>query len=352
MLELLENYEISITTASLIGGAVIGLMFGFLAQRSRFCIRRGLVGEPGERGDALSLWLTALVVAVVGTQLLVATDMIDISEHRFMSSDVALLAIALGGVLFGAGMVFARGCASRLTVLTGTGNMRALVAILTFAVVAHATLKGALAPARVWISSFTTDLGDFVSLSAFPGGSMVWLGAFAVALIGAVVALKPRTRNLIFGSLIGLLVPAGWFLTGSLLFDEFDPITMESLAFTSSSSESLFWTIAGTAIEPGFGVGFLFAVIVGSMATSLIFGEFSWQGFTSETPVSNYLIGGSLMGVGGVLAGGCTVGAGLTGVSTLSVAALLALVSIVIGAIATNALSSSKPRQGSFVPAE
>ena len=335
--------------ASVVVGVVLGLLFGVFAQRSKFCLRRGLVGEITERASALSTWLTALVVAILGTQALSFFGFVDFSGHRFLSSEIPIAAIVLGGLLFGAGMVLARGCASRLTVLGGSGNMRALVTILIFAAVAHATLKGVFAPGRVWISSLTTDLGAVATL---PGNGLIWGGIAAVALAFFVRAQFAATSDLIYGALIGALVPLGYLATGLVLFDEFDPITLESIAFTSAGSESLFWGIASTAIEPGFGVGLLGGALGGSAIAALTFGEFKWVGFTSDFPTSNYLLGGSLMGVGGVLAGGCTVGAGLSGVALLSVAAILALASIIAGALLTNALKTNPSLSGAAIPAE
>ena len=338
--------------ASLVAGAIIGLLFGVLAQRSRFCLRRGLVGDQSERSSALGLWLTALLVAIAGTQVLVATELADFSTHRFLSSNIAVPAIILGGLLFGAGMVLARGCASRLTVLTGTGNLRALVAIITFSIVAHATLKGILAPARVWLSSFTFDLGNTAGLTDLPGSPFIWIAITVAVLIVAITRLGVGGKDLAYGAAIGALVPLGWFVTGTFLFDEFDPIVFESLAFTSASSEALFWTVAGTAIAPGFGVGFFGGVLSGSALAALTTREFEWSGFNQDVPTQRYLIGGSLMGVGGVLAGGCTVGAGLSGVSTLSFSAILALSAIIAGALTTKALMSNTTANAQAIPAE
>ncbi len=346
----LENW--TPLSASLVVGGALGLVFGILAQISRFCLRRGLVGTAAERSPALGLWLTALVTAILGTQALSFAGIVDFSEHRFFSSSIPAPAIILGGLMFGIGMVLARGCASRLTVLSGTGNLRALTTILVFAVVAHATLKGALAPARVWLSGLSVDLGAAVNLTALPGDALVWT-ALAVAGLAAIILRQSLTaKDIVFGVMIGALIPAGWFATGALLLDEFDPIALESLAFTSASSEALFWTVAGTAIVPGFGVGLFAGVLVGSLLSSLSRREFAWTGFSEDLPTHRYLIGGSLMGVGGVLAGGCTVGAGLSGVSMLSVSAILALVSIVTGALLANGFAGQRSSALASVPAE
>jgi len=335
--------------ASVVFGLLLGLVFGVLAQISRFCLRRGLVGSGPDRTDALGTWLVALAVAVLGTQVLVAFEVLSFGEHRFMSDNLPVGAILAGGLLFGAGMVLSRGCASRMTVLAGSGNLRALAVLLVFAVVAHATLKGVLAPLRVWMSDFAVTLENGAGL----GGNGLVLGAI-LALAVAAFALRSRLglRGLGFGVAIGALVPLGWFGTGVLLFDEFDPIALESLAFTSASSESLFWVVAGTAIAPGFGVGLLGGVLLGSLLAALVRREARIEGFTGEVSTGRYLIGGSLMGFGGVLAGGCTIGAGLSGVSLLSIAPMLALGAIVIGAKLTDAALREGKAGAVAVPAE
>ncbi|GLT10602.1 membrane protein [Sulfitobacter porphyrae] len=316
----------------------IGLAFGLLAQITKFCFRRSLVGEDSRA--AAGVWFTALAVAVLGTQGAVALGWISFADHRFMVSEVPVLAIAVGGLLFGAGMVLTRGCISRLTVLTGTGNLRAAVVLLCFAVVAHMTLKGVLAPLRVALGQVTLNMGEAVSLAALPGGALLWAGLIAAAALAIGLRSGNRPLHLVLAVLIGLLVPLAWVGTGFILYDDFDPIAMESLSFTSPSAETLFWSIASTSIPAGFGVGLLGGVVAGALLASLIFGGFAWQSFETPRQTGRYLLGAVLMGIGGVLAGGCTLGAGLSGVPTLSVAAVLAIVMIGIGARATHALLS------------
>lgn len=322
--------------AAVVLAALIGLVFGVLAQRTRFCFRRSVVGE--DRRQALGVWLTALAVAVIGTQIAVAAELISFDSHRFMASDVPVLAIAVGGLLFGAGMVLTRGCISRLTVLSGGGNLRGLMVVLLFAVVAHATLKGVLAPLRVALGSVTLPMGDAVSLAALPGGASLWSGLIAVAALAYALNSGNRAGQLVMAAAIGLLVPAAWVGTGYVLLDEFDPIAMESLSFTAPAAETLFWTLASTSIPAGFGTGLLGGVLVGALIASLIAREFRWQSFDSPRQTGRYLTGAALMGVGGVLAGGCTLGAGLSGVPTLSLAAIEGIVMIALGALAMQAL--------------
>ncbi len=341
--------------ASVVLGLVLGALFGVLAQRSRFCLRRGLAGPAEERRSALSTWLMGLAVAVAGTAALSEYGFVDFSTHRFWAQSVPVLAIVLGGVLFGVGMVLTRGCASRLTVLAGTGNLRAIVTIVVFAVIAHATIKGVLAPLRVWLGGFTVDAGAPASFAHFFGGALVPGAVISLALAAYAIYTHERWWELLMGALVGTLVPLSWVGTGYILFDEFDPIALQSVAFTLPGSETLFYVVAGSAIAPGFGVGFIGGVLAGSLVAALAFGEFKVVGFERDTPVGKYLLGGSLMGFGGVLAGGCTVGAGLAGVATLGFSAIIALASIVAGAIAARVLlerGSSLPAGAGLVPAE
>ncbi|APX90589.1 YeeE/YedE family protein [Brevirhabdus pacifica] len=319
-------------------GLLLGLVFGVAAQRTCFCFRRGVAGDPGERRPALGVWLTALGVAILGTQAAVAAGILSFDEHRFLATDVPVLAIAIGGLLFGAGMVLTRGCVSRLTVLGGSGNLRALTVLLIFAVVAHATIKGVLTPLRTTLGAQTVDLGDAVSLAALPGGAMVWAVLLAAGLIGFGLFSGNRPGTLALAALIGLLVPAGWVGTGFVLLDDFDPVALESLSFTAPAADTIFFLLASTAIPAGFGAGLFAGVLLGSLGAALVSREFAWASFESPRQTGRYAAGAALMGVGGVLAGGCTVGAGLSGVPTLSLAAILALGTIAIGAVVTRRL--------------
>ena len=304
-------------------GFGLGLLFGAMAEISRFCLRRAVAGAPGERRSAAGVWAMALVVAMLGTQGAVALGWIDFSGHRWMAPEVPVLALGAGGTLFGAGMVLTRGCISRLAVLGGSGNLRALTVLGIFAVVAHATLKGVLSPLRVSLGAVAPRFDPALPLAA----------GFVLAGLALVVVARSsaRPRDLVLAGLIGLLVPAGWVGTGWVLHDAFDPVALQSLSFTAPAAETLFWTIASTSIPATFGVGLLCGVLVGAAASALAGRRFAWASFETPGQTLRYAGGAALMGFGGVLAGGCTLGAGLSGMPTLSVAALIAFAGILLG---------------------
>lgn len=325
--------------ASLIFGLLLGTAFGALAEVTRFCFRRGIVAGPDRRA-ALGVWMAALAVAVIGTQAAVFAGLIDFSGHRLHGAALPWFALTLGGAAFGTGMVLARGCPARLTVLAASGNLRAATVLLVFALTAQAAMKGAFAPITVALAAPTVDVGG--GLAALPGGAALVAALIAAGALWLALRSGARALHLGLAGGIGLLVAAGWLGTGLVLQDEFDPIAVESLAFTAPFAEGLFWTATATAVEAGFGPGLIAGTLAGAALLALLSGRFLWQSFSSPRETGRYLLGAVLMGLGGVLAGGCTIGAGLSGIPTLSAAAVLALASIAAGALAADrALSAS-----------
>ncbi len=341
MFEELGFEELTPITASVVLGLVLGCAYGALAQRSALCLRRSLVGRWSDCLPALGAWAMALACAIAGTRLAVATDLISFEGHRFLASDVPVASALLGGALFGAGMVLTGGCVSRLTVLVGTGNLRALFVLLVFAVTAHAVMKGALAPVREALGAATIHGGEATALTVLPGGE-VWPLVLAAAAATLAFFSGARISHLAMAGAIGLLVPLGWIGTGFLLLDDFDPIPVQSMGFTGPMADTLFWAVAATSIPAGFGTGLAAGVLVSSLVAALAAGEFRWQSLEGPRQTGRYLAGAVMMGVGGVLAGGCTVGAGLSGVSTASFAALLALAAMAASARAVGVLLAAR----------
>ena len=327
MFETLGFESLTPVLAAAILGLLVGCIFGALAQRSGLCLRRGLAGPSEERIPALGAWAMAMATAIAGTRLAVITGLISFTDHRFLTPDLAIVALVVGGALFGAGMVMAGGCVSRLTVLAGSGNLRSLFAVIIIAATAHATMKGALAPVRQVLGSLTIQGGEFVAITSLPGGE-IW--PFAVAAAAVVFALRSGAlkSHLLMAAVIGLLIPLSWVGTGFLLQDDFDPLPVESLGFTGPTAGALFWFVAATSIPVSFGTGLVAGVLAGSMAASTASGEFRLQTLDDPTRTIRRLAGAVMMGIGGVLAGGCSVGAGLSGISTASLAAVLAFIAM------------------------
>lgn len=330
-------------------GLALGLAFGGLAEVTGLCFRRAVAGAEAERRPALGLWMAALATAILGTQGAVAAGLISFEGHRFHAPDLPVLAILAGGLMFGAGMVLTRGCVGRLTVLAGSGNLRAGLVLVVFALVAHATMKGALAPLRSTLGGVTLPVGDW-GLAALPGAPGAWALILAAGALALACSSGAPRRNLALAGLLGLLVPAGWVGTGAVLADPFDPIPLESLSFTAPAAEALFWSLAASAVQPGFGTGLVAGVLLGALLAALGGRRFRWQSFENPAQTGRYLAGAALMGMGGVLAGGCTLGAGLAGIPTLGLSAFLALGAIALGARAAEVALNAPSRGGSIAP--
>ena len=344
MFEQLGFETLTAPQAALWFALALGCAFGALAQITRLCFRRIIDGE--DRRQAAGIWLMALATATLGTQVAILLGWIDFADHRFMVTNLPVVAIVIGGFAFGAGMILTRGCVSRLTVLGASGNLRALLVLVVFAIVAHATLKGVLSGLHTSLKAITIELAP-----TLPGTPLL----LAALIAGAALAFAWRSGlgagMLVLAALLGLLVPLGWIGTGFILFDDFDPIALQSLSFTAPVTETLFWVIASTAIAPGFGVGLMGGTVLGAGLAALLRRQFAWASFGSPRQTARYLAGAGLMGFGAVLAGGCTVGAGLSGVPTLSFAAILALTAIALGGALMRFLLGAVPfKYGSKAP--
>lgn len=325
-------------TVLALGGLLIGALFGFFAQRSKFCLRSATL-EFWHRnfGEKVSVWLLTFGSAVVGVQLLTLTGHMDASATRQIASTGSISGALIGGVLFGAGMIMTRGCASRLLVLSANGNLRALLSGLIFAVTAQASLGGALAPWREAISAWwTVDGGTSRDLLALthtgPWGGLIF------GLIWLLAALYFSVRSgwgfwkWVGGIGTGLAVAAGWGFNYWVSKNSFEVVPVQGLTFSGPSAEWLMRVLAAPAPEVGFNFGLVPGVFLGSFLGAWVGKDFVLEGFKDGYSMRRYIAGAVLMGFGAMLAGGCAVGAGITGGAIFAVTAWLALAGMWVGA--------------------
>lgn len=331
---LLASDLVSDPAKAALSGLLVGLLFGACAQASRFCLRSAsLEFWRGEPGSAFSIWLLVFGSALMFVQTLFWSGDLPVSEVRQLTTAGTLSGALIGGAMFGAGMILARGCASRLLVLSATGNLRALMTGLLVTVIAQAALSGLLSPLRLELSAFWTVGADARNLNLhLPENSGIAIGAvlLALAVFLAVRARLTWGRTLISIALGGSIA-LGWLLTASLARVSFDPVSVSSVTFTGPSADTLMALITEPALPLGFSLGLVPGVALGAFSSSLVRGEFRIEVFDQSTGMVRYVVGAVLMGFGGMLAGGCAVGAGVTGGSVLSLTAWLALLSIWLG---------------------
>ena len=336
--------HLSEPTVLVLGGLLVGSLFGALAQQSKFCLRAAALEFSRRKpSDRLPIWLLAFSSALIATQSLALLGEVDTGETRQLASPQSLSGALIGGLIFGAGMVMARGCASRLLVLSATGNLRALLSGLVFAVVAQASLYGILKPTRDWLSGLwtTIDIGGN-NLTSFLGMSEASVFLFGGVWLLAGLGFAWRNRSSAWQAAaavgLGLTIPLALWFTTAMTRQAFDPVQVEGVTFTGPSSDMLMLFLSAPFERLGFNTGLVPGVFLGSFLAAIITRQLMLQGFESGPSMARYLTGAAMMGFGGMLAGGCAVGAGITGASLFALTAWLTLVCIWLSAIATDHL--------------
>jgi len=348
-----------LTTRVLWAAFALAVAFGAIAQHTRFCTM-GAVADIVAFGDwaRMRMWLLAIAVAMLGFNGMVALGWVRAADTFYAAPQLLWLSHLFGGVLFGVGMVLASGCGSKTLVRIGGGNLKSLVVFFVLAISAYATMRGLFAVARVnSIDQVAVALPagqDLPSLfSHWAGGSAAgWalaLGGLVAASLLVFVFARPegRSREVLVGGLgIGAVVVGVWWVSGVLGFLAEHPETleatflatnsrrMESLSFVAPLAYSVDWLILYSDSSKVLTLGIVCAlgVVLGAAAVALATRSFCWEGFRGTEDTANHIVGALLMGIGGVTAVGCTVGQGLSGLSTLALGSFIAFAGIVAGA--------------------
>ncbi len=358
----------AISPATLVvwGGFVLAFIFGAVANKTNFCTM-GAISDVVNMGHwgRMRMWLLAIVVAMIGANLLQYFGLIDLSKSIYQRPSLSWLSLLLGGLLFGVGMTMSAGCGNKNLVRVGGGSLRSLVVLVFLAISAYMTLKGLfgqwrssyLDPVAIDLSQWgmtTQSLPEFLSrLIGLPAKTAL-LTTLAVVGLGLLVFIfkdkrfRANLSHVIGAVVLGLIVVAAWYLTGNLghgenpdtletVYFATNTRTLESLSFVAPQAFSLellmLWT--DKSLRVTFGIAAAIGIILGSFAYAISTRQFRWEGFGSVEDLRTQLIGAVLMGFGGVTALGCTVGQGISGVSTLALGSFIALTGIVCGAVAT-----------------
>src|SRR5579863_10455978 len=326
-------------------GLLIGLAYGAVGLLSGFCLLSSLRGWWAE-GDSrlIRTFAMALAVAVIATQSLVGYGAVDLSKSVYLQPSFSIPLMFGGGLLFGYGMVLANGCGSRALVLLGRGNLRSFVVVIVLGITAQMTLRGLIAPIRMPLLQSTLSKPAHLSLpELLPviGGGMTARLAVALAISVALVIFafshEPFRRaygQVAAGIAVGLLVTAGWFATGYLGADEFNPAAVTSLTFIAPVVDAVQYVMLSTGLTLNFGIAMVFGVFAGSLLTALVTRRFRLEAYTSSRHMLRSIIGAALMGSGGAMALGCSIGQGLTGISTLALSSFVAVAGILLGTAA------------------
>lgn len=328
----------------LLGGFACGAAAGFAANFGRLCtfaaIEDAVVAGDLRRARA---WALTVAVALAATQALYAAGIIDLAGNPYAYTHIELGALVVGGLLFGLGMSLVGTCGFGILVRAGSGDLRALITGLILGIAAFAATAGVLSGVRLWIASLVTFESALVGSATFRGLvrhtlGQSWAGLPAVVFptLLAAFALSHhrfrRRKRLIAASLIlGAAVAAGWYVT-SALADPFANSRPESLTFVAPLGRAVLTIMGETFASAHFAVASVAGVIAGSFAVAVAQGNFRWEAFDDQREMRRHLLGGVLMGLGGVLARGCTIGQGVSAASTMAMTAPIAVACMILGA--------------------
>jgi len=334
------------------GGFVIGFIFGAIVIATNFCTM-GAIADIVTRGDyrRFRSWVLAAAVALIGAQALAAAGFLQLDQSVYLRGGLHWFGSIAGGLIFGFGMVLAGGCPSRNIARAGAGDLRALTTLLVIALFAHMAMGGLLGPARVLVDRYTVasmpggsppSLADFAAHLAGVDGAGALRLALALTLASAALfycfisrPFRSSPRHMLAGATIGGCAVAGWVIT-TLAHDDFavTPVAPTSLSFVRPVAESVDYVTRFTGMTAmDFGVALVMGAFAGAMAMALLTRRFRIVGFADGADTSRNLAGAALMGVGGVLALGCSIGQGVAGVSTMAMDSFLAFAAIAAGAV-------------------
>jgi hypothetical protein len=338
-----------------LGGFTLALVFGAVAQRSGFCTM-GAISDFVLMGDRhrLRTWVLATAVAIAGAQTLHLAGVVDLERSLYAGARLSWLSHLVGGACFGVGMTLASGCGARNLIRLGGGNLKSLVVLLVMAVCGYMTLKGLLAiPRTAWLDRWSVVLPSAQDLPSLVGeGSRVWLAGLASGGLAlwslADRGFRTAWPSVLTAGAIGLLVVAGWAVTGALGFVPEHPETLEEVFVGTNSHRPesftyvaplayglellMLWTDASLRVT--FGIATMAGTLIGALAAALLTQRFRWEAFSSSADLRRHLLGAVLMGFGGVTALGCTVGQGISGLSVLSLGSVLTVTGIATGCVA------------------
>jgi len=330
-------------TIVILAALIIGLIYGSVGLVSGFCMMSGLRGWWADGDGRLArTYALAMGIAIAASQLLAAAGLVDLGKSIYLQPSFSAPVMFLGGLLFGYGMVMSNGCGSRALVLLGRGNLRSFVVVIVLGIFAEMTLKGLIAPARIAMvqaSQATAKLTSVPALLSAVGlgeipSRMIAASVLSAALIIFAFAHEPFRKSwgqIAAGLIVGVLVAAGWYATGFFGADDFNPTPVTSLTFIAPIADALQYVMLSTGSTLNFCIVTVFGVFAGSLATALATGRFHLEGYQSPRHMLRSAGGAALMGAGGVMALGCSIGQGLTGLSTLSLASFVAVAGILAG---------------------
>lgn len=332
-----------------LSGLLLGAVMGATARGVRFCTF-GAVEDFVLAGKTLRIraWALAIAVAMISVQLMHQVGAARIDEVFYLQPEFGVVGAIAGGLLFGLGMSMVGTCGYGVLVRMAGGDLKALVNFLVLGLSGYMTARGLTSLLKTnFIDTLTFDLSPIggqglphviSGLSGLPVASL-WLPV-GLAVSGGLVfycfrdsRFRKSRRDIVAGLLIGLAVAGGFFVTGTFGADPFDPVRVQSLTYVLPLGETIVWLMTFTGATLTFSTGVVLGTVAGAAVVAFIRREFRWEGFDDVQGMRRHLLGSAAMGIGGVTALGCTIGQGISGVSTLALSPPITLACIFIGSV-------------------
>jgi len=318
-----------------------GVFLGLAARLGRFCtlgaIEDYLYGENDLR---LRMWVLAIGCAIIGSFGLMATGLFDPSGSFYLSLQFSPLASIVGGLLFGYGMALAGNCGYGALARLGGGDMRSFVIVLVMGISAYATISGPLAwmrgalfptkPSGSVPSGLAHTLGDVTGLSISAIGLAIGCVIVAVAFAGN--SLRRSRVSIIWAVAVGLAVTSAWAGMQYVQNNGFDDLTVVSHTFSAPLGEVILYGMTASGQSLSFGIGSVCGVLIGAFMGSLIKGHFRWEACEDPRELRRQIMGAAMMGIGAVIAMGCSIGQGISAFSLLAFSAPVTCAAIFAGA--------------------
>lgn len=331
--------EISDAGLAALIGLAMGVILGLASRIGKFCSLAAIEDATyGGNDNRLRMWGIALGVAILGSHLLMAVGLLDPADVYYLSTWTISGAV-VGGLLFGVGMALAGNCGFGALARIGGGDFRSGVVVVTMGILAYATISGPLSGLRIALfpnqstdapTSITRILENNTGLPPLATAAIIAAILIALALRGA--DWPAFRRHAIWAAIVGLTIAATWGAMQWLHFESFDAISVTNHTFASPIGETILFAMTSSGSAVSFGIGSVLGVVAGAFLGNTRLGHFRWEACDDARELGRQLVGASMMGVGAVLAGGCSIGQGLSAFSVLSVSAPIALISIYAGA--------------------
>ena len=328
-----------------VAGLLVGTLLGAVARHYRFCTLTALERHwYADDSNGLRAWVLAATVAIIATQTAIFLNFIVLEESFYLIPRLSLVGSIGGGLLFGVGMALVGTCGFGALVRIGGGSLQSLIVVVGIGLAALSTQRGLLSKAREsLIEPLALDMATMGSqsipalVSSFLGPTSYWLTVLLCIALLLIWLFKDKNfRNsgtaIFSGLLIGACVAAGWWVTYWFREYSYNPVQLESASFVLPPGQLVQTIISGTAPIPDYGVGMVVGVVLGALLSALWHGDIRWEACDDARELRRHLGGALLMGVGGVLAAGCTLGQGVSGASVLALSAPIVFISICFGA--------------------